>query len=1206
MNFLRSLFYTAVRKAISACRPTGFDNRKGFKPQNKMKSAGSVWLILLSLILPSLVGEAKEFHVALNGSDQAAGTAQAPFASLSKAQEAVREFKKSGLTEPVEVIVHQGIYYLPDRLIFTPGDSGTKDFPVTWRSAQGEKAVISGGLPLSGWKKYDNNIYAAPLPNSVSLKKFSDNKTVKSSSDLFAQLFINGKRGIPARTPNEGKYFYTRDLNAPAPQNKCLGFFYQTNDAGKWLDDPNAQLVLYYNWSNSHNRIASVDKKKNYIHFKRPGGQFFLGPEIRYYVTESLTALDSPGEWFFDKSINTVFYYPRPDEDLSNAQAIISRIDAPIVLINGSKKGDHSVEYLVFKDLAFEHSNADLGPDYPHSVQGAHSQFGAFLAYGMKNVLIENCEFARLGEHGISLLAGCHNNTVRHCHIHDLGGGGVYLSCESPVSKDPVSHTVGNTIENNIIHDGGFLYAAGCGIFLGGSASYNKMLHNEIFNFSWVGIHAGWSWTGLVKAHTHHNEIGYNHIHHISNGVLNDVGGIYMLGDSEGTDVHHQRIHDIWRFTRGTEGYGGWGIYFDAGSSEIHVHENIVSDTQDGGLHLHFHSNPFGNVIDNNIFAFAKNGELMRNADMPSEKGMHAVLSKNIIYENGTSVYCGGNWNKGSKFQTDYNCFWTGDANGLDFFRKNFADWQKEGNDQHSLNTDPLFVNPEKRDFRLKPESPVFKLGFKPIDASLIGVYGSPDWIALAKSFPLRARECAMTAPVITRYWDDFENYKPGDKPKTLTLFEENEKAVVRISADTSTGAGHQSLKVQDGANQKWVHDPHVVYYKLFPEGKIHNSFDLKFNSGAPVNYEWRDWRQTPYHQGPQFTIDSKGHLNVNGKTLTDLPDNQWIHFDVRCKTGVKKNNSWSLKISIPEKDPLVFDNLTFTGKFERLNYLGFISIGEKENAFYIDNLLIESEGTAIEGVSKIYSGLNFEVCSIQDVPTTFSETLFDKSIQKDLRRLAPKGFAPGSYNTFLFYCGKKPVLIDACCEKRNGSLLKKLSELEIAPTEIAAVLLTHGHDDHVYGLLDQNDRAVFPNAVIYLCDLEKSYWEKHAGKNSTIRKVFHAYAGRIKTFQYGDTILNGVKCFDASGHAPGQTVFAVEDVCFIGDLLHIGQYEFPYPDACTIYDSDKIKTAASRSRCLNNISKTGTLLFGAHLPFPGAGYVEKDGNGFRFIPVGK
>ena len=49
-------------------------------------------------------------------------------------------------------------------------------------------------------------------------------------------------------------------------------------------------------------------------------------------------------------------------------------------------------------------------------------------------------------------------------------------------------------------------------------------------------------------------------------------------------------------------------------------------------------------------------------------------------------------------------------------------EWQKMGFDTHSLIADPLFVDPEHDDYRLKPESPAFKLGFQPIEVTRIGM----------------------------------------------------------------------------------------------------------------------------------------------------------------------------------------------------------------------------------------------------------------------------------------------------------------------------------------------------------------------------------------------------------------------------------------------------------------------------------------------------
>ena len=51
-----------------------------------------------------------------------------------------------------------------------------------------------------------------------------------------------------------------------------------------------------------------------------------------------------------------------------------------------------------------------------------------------------------------------------------------------------------------------------------------------------------------------------------------------------------------------------------------------------------------------------------------------------------------------------------------------FAEWQRMGYDIHSIIADPLFMDPEHEDFRLKPESPALARGFQPIDFSRIGI----------------------------------------------------------------------------------------------------------------------------------------------------------------------------------------------------------------------------------------------------------------------------------------------------------------------------------------------------------------------------------------------------------------------------------------------------------------------------------------------------
>ena len=108
------------------------------------------------------------------------------------------------------------------------------------------------------------------------------------------------------------------------------------------------------------------------------------------------------------------------------------------------------------------------------------------------------------------------------------------------------------------------------------------------------------------------------------------------------------------------------------------------------------------------------------------------VCQRNIIYEEGAPPL-GGNWSKPG-FELDYNIYW--DASGDPPVMPGgltLQQWQEKGYDKHSLAADPKFVDPENFDFRLKPDSPALKLGFKPIDTSTVGLVGPPDWLALPK-----------------------------------------------------------------------------------------------------------------------------------------------------------------------------------------------------------------------------------------------------------------------------------------------------------------------------------------------------------------------------------------------------------------------------------------------------------------------------------------
>lgn len=110
----------------------------------------------------------------------------------------------------------------------------------------------------------------------------------------------------------------------------------------------------------------------------------------------------------------------------------------------------------------------------------------------------------------------------------------------------------------------------------------NVIAHNEIADLNYTGISCGWVW-GYENSITRENLIEKNHIHDIGNGVLSDMGGIYLLGKQQGTIVRCNLIHDVY-----SRHYGGWALYADEGASAVVFEQNICYNTNSNAFHQHY------------------------------------------------------------------------------------------------------------------------------------------------------------------------------------------------------------------------------------------------------------------------------------------------------------------------------------------------------------------------------------------------------------------------------------------------------------------------------------------------------------------------------------------------------------------------------------------------------------------------------------------
>jgi parallel beta-helix repeat protein len=216
--------------------------------------------------------------------------------------------------------------------------------------------------------------------------------------------------------------------------------------------------------------------------------------------------------------------------------------------------------------------------------------------------------------------------------------------------------------------------------------------------------------------------IEFNDIHHIGLGMLSDLAGVYTIDRSEtphGVIIRNNVVHDV-----ESRGYGGWGIYFDDGTTGVIAENNIVYRCKSAGFHMHFGNgnNLRENTVRHNIFALSREAEIQRSRDEPH---LQFTFEDNIVYWKEGALLT-GNWGQ-QGYRFGRNVYWDGRFVGIDpekairFGPWTLQEWRKRGQDLNSILADPLFVDPDKGDFTLKPDSPALKLGFSPIDVSNVG-----------------------------------------------------------------------------------------------------------------------------------------------------------------------------------------------------------------------------------------------------------------------------------------------------------------------------------------------------------------------------------------------------------------------------------------------------------------------------------------------------
>jgi hypothetical protein len=276
---------------------------------------------------------------------------------------------------------------------------------------------------------------------------------------------------------------------------------------------------------------------------------------------------------------------------------------------------------------------------------------------------------------------------------------------------------------------------------------------------------------------------------------------------------------------------------------------------------------------------------------------------------------------------------------GLDF-----KAWLAKGIDSESVVADPRFVDPEHGDFRLRPDSPALRLGFKPFDDTRAGVYGDPAWVKLANAEQWPPVElCGPPPPPPPQTFSlDFEGGKLGDHPAEAKVTVEGKGDEVGVS-DDQAASGKRSLRVVDAPGLKFGFNPHFYWEPGHLSGTSRFSFDIRFGSSAPMYVEWRGAGH-PYLVGPSLWYRD-GKLVANDKVVCDAPRDTWLRIAMQAGLGPQSTGKWTLTVTAPGGEPRVFADLpNGSADWKALQWLGFSATADEKATFWLDNVKLENQ----------------------------------------------------------------------------------------------------------------------------------------------------------------------------------------------------------------------------------------------------------------------
>jgi len=552
-----------------------------------------VFVLMLSGTGICYAEEPVSIYVSINGSDDAAGSFEAPLKTLTAARNMVRNIRAAGGgTAGITVYVRGGVYNLTEQLQLTEEDSGTAEAPVIWRNYSDESVTLTGGVSVTGhdFTKVTNATVLNKIVDTTArqsvyyldLKDFGIEDpgapyyqgAYSYSSSLTGlgileepkapgmEVFYNGTAMTLARYPNEGN-LTVKSVVAPGwnyddkeayPAGTPFTITVEEDRMKYWTAAPADSVLMYgfwkFMWADQTIPIGSINTKNKEITSKWHS-VFSVKSGAPFYVFNLLEEMDTAGEYYIDRE-NSYLYIQAP-EGIENANITISVLEDELIYINGA-------DYVSFQ--GFSINSARKAP---------------FRIENSSGCSIKHCEFFNIADYAVKMAGS--DNTVSDCYIYDTNGG-VRVWGGDAKTLTPANNRVLNChIERFSRLDKTYKPAVSLD-GVGNLVAFNK-IHD--------GPHQAISYGG------NNNKIYYNEIYDVVQST-DDAGAIYggLSWVSRGHEIKYNYIHDL---ASDQPGVGIWAVFLDGGQCDMTVEGNIFENIDGEAV---FVSGGCDNTVHNN------------------------------------------------------------------------------------------------------------------------------------------------------------------------------------------------------------------------------------------------------------------------------------------------------------------------------------------------------------------------------------------------------------------------------------------------------------------------------------------------------------------------------------------------------------------------------------------------------------------------------